>query len=147
MTWSNYKQTNTFKLLVGIMPTGAITFLSKLYSGSISDLHIVKQSGLINKLDINDNVMADRGFNIRHLLLPKKCTLNIPAFSHGKALGAKALRQSRKIASVRIHVERAIHRIKTFKVLSGIMPLKLRYLLDQIVTIVAVLCNLQKRLI
>ena len=79
--------------------------------------------------------------------LPKKCTLNIPAFSHGKALGAKALRQSRKIASIRIHVERAIHRIKTFKVLNGIIPLKLRYLLDQIVTIVAVLCNLQERLI
>ena len=130
-----------------IMPAGAITFLSKLYSGSISDLHIVKQSGLIDKLEMNDDVMADRGFNIRHVTSQKKCTLNLPAFSHCKALGARALKQSRKIASVRIHVERVIHRMKTFKVLSGIIPLKLRYILDQVVTVVAVLCNLQERLV
>ena len=90
--------------------------------------------------------LLDVETGLKHVL-PKKCTLNIPAFSHGKALGAKALRQSRKFASVRIHVERAIRRIKTFKMLSGIIPLKLRYLLDQIVTIVAVLCNLKERLI
>ena len=40
-TWSNYKHANTFKLLVGIVPTGTITFISKLYSGSISDQAIV----------------------------------------------------------------------------------------------------------
>ena len=56
---------------MGIMPTGAITFLSKLYSGSISDLHIVKQIGLIDKLDMNDDVMTDRGFNNRHCYFPK----------------------------------------------------------------------------
>jgi len=27
-TWSNYKHANTFKLLVGIMPSGAFTFVS-----------------------------------------------------------------------------------------------------------------------
>ena len=64
-------QTNTFMLLMGIMPTGTITFLLKLYSGSISDLHIVKQSGLIKKLGMNDDVKTDRRFNIRHLLLAK----------------------------------------------------------------------------
>ena len=121
--------------------------LVKLYSASVSDLHIVKQSGLTDKLDMNDDVMADRGLNIRHLLLPKKCTLNLPAFSHGKTLGARVLKQSRKIASIRIHVERAICKMKTFQVLSGIIPLKLRYILDQVVAIVAVLCNLQERLV
>lgn len=30
ITWSNYKHQNTFKLLVGISPSGTITFLSKL---------------------------------------------------------------------------------------------------------------------
>jgi len=124
-TWSNYKQSNTFKQLIGIMPSGAITFLSKLYSGNISDLAIVKESKFIDLVEEGDDIMADRGFNIRHLLLPKKATLNIPSFSHGKKLSVKAVRRSRNIATVRIHVERAIRRMKMFKILSGIIPLKL----------------------
>ena len=146
-TWSNYKQSNTFKLLVDNMPSGAITFLSKLYSGSISDQHITQKSGLVDLIEEEeDDVMADRGFNIRHLLLTKHCTLNIPSFSHCKAMSSKALKRSRSIALVRIHVERAIRRMETYKVLAGIIPLVLRFTLNQIVTIVAVLCNLQPKL-
>jgi len=97
-------------------------------------------------LSSGDDVMADRGFNIRHLLLPKNCTLNIPAFSKGKALSKKALVKSRRIARLRIHVERGIRRLKTFKILTGIIPLRLRFSLNQIILIVSVLVNLQKRL-
>lgn len=145
-TWSSYKHANTFKLLVGIMPSGAILFMSKLYSGSISDQAIVKQSKFVDYREEGDDVMADRGFNICHLLLKKKATLNIPSFSYGKRLSAKAVKRSRKIAGVRIHVERAIGRMKTFRILSGIIPIKLRFQLNQIITIIAALCNLQERL-
>lgn len=146
-TWSSYKSANTFKLLVGIMPSGSITFLSKLYSGAISDQSIVKESKFVDMIEEGDDVMADRGFNIRHLLLRKKATLNIPAFSHGKCLSSKAAKRSRRIASVRIHVERAIGRMKTFRILSGVIPIKLRFQLNQIITIIAALCNLQDRLV
>ena len=146
-TWSSYKHANTFKLLVGIMPSGGITFLSKLYSGAISDQAIVKQSKFCEKLEEGDDVMADRGFNIRHLVLKKKATLNMPSFSYGKGLSSKAVKRSRSIASVRIHVERAIGRMKTFRILSGIIPIKLRFQLNQIITIIAALCNLQDRLV
>ena len=47
VTWSNYKSSNTFKLLVEISPTGAFTFFSKLWSGGVSDRHITIKSGLI----------------------------------------------------------------------------------------------------
>ena len=145
-TWSTCKHSNTFKLLVGIMPSGAITFVSKLYSGCISDQNTVEKSGFLDVIERNDDVMADRGFNIIHLLLPKGATLNIPSFSHGKRLSKKAVTRSMKIATVRIHVERAIRRMKTFRILSGVIPIRLRFQLDQIITIVSVLCNLQKRL-
>ena len=128
------------------MPSGAITFISKLYSGCISDQNIVEKSGFLDYINPNDDVMADRGFNIRHLLLPKGATLNIPSFTHGNRLSKKAVKRSRKIATVRIHVERAIRRMKTFRILCGIIPIKLRFQLDQIITIVAVLCNLQNKL-
>ena len=100
ITYSSYKHANTFKQLVAIQPSGAISFLSKLYVGNISDQAIVKTSGFLDLVEPGDDIMADRGFNIRHLLLPKQATLNIPAFSHGKSLGMKAVKKSRKIASV-----------------------------------------------
>ena len=73
------------------MPSGAITFVSKLYSGSISDQKIVEKSGMIDNLENGDDVMADRGFNIRHLVLPKGATLNIPSLTYGKRLITKAI--------------------------------------------------------
>ena len=82
------------------------------------------------EVEEGDDIMADRGFNIRHLLLPKKASFNIFAFSHGKVLSAKAVKRSRRVASVRIHVERVIRRMKTFKIISGIVPLKLRHCLN-----------------
>ena len=80
LTHSQYKSHNTFKFLLGIAPSGQITFLSKLYTGSLADRDIVTRSGFINLISKNDNVMADMGFNIRDLLLKKNAFLNIPAF-------------------------------------------------------------------
>ena len=147
-TWSSYKSHNTFKFLLGIAPSGQTTFLSKLFSGSISDREIVIQSGVLNLIERNDNVMADRGFNIRVLLLRKNAYLNIPAFSEGKQLTPRAVQKSRRIASVRIHVERAMESLKNYKIIiQGVIPLKLKNSLDQILTICAVLSNLQDPLV
>ncbi len=71
-TWSSYKHYNTVKLLVGITPTGVISFLPPLWTGSTSDKEIVRNSGLINFLEDGDAVMADKGFLIRDLLAFKK---------------------------------------------------------------------------
>ena len=91
--------------------------------------------------------MADRGFNIRDLLLYKNAFLNIPAFSDGNQLSTRAVKKSRKIASVRIHVERAMERLKIFKIIQGVIPLQLKNSVNQICVICAVLSNLQDPLI
>ena len=51
-TWSSYKSYNTVKLLVGITPTGVISFIPHLWTGSIFDTEIVKKLAayLIKKL-------------------------------------------------------------------------------------------------
>ena len=61
-------------------PSGAITFISKLCKGSISDKEILKRSGILNKnlWDDNDSIMADRGFTIQNELAPLNVGLNIP---------------------------------------------------------------------
>ena len=105
------------------------------------------KSGLIDKLESNDDCMADRGFNIRDLVTKRRATLNIPPFSKGKQLSTKACTQTRRIAAVRIHVERAIQRLKGFKILQGVLPISLASVADQTVTVCAALCNLMKPLV
>ena len=69
-TWSNYKQHNTAKVLIGCTPNGVISFVSSLYVGSISDVELTKVSGYLDTLNSKSkvSVMADRGFTIRDLL-------------------------------------------------------------------------------
>ena len=47
-TYSSYRGMNSFKVIVGVAPKGVITYVSRLYPGSISDKTIVQQSGLLN---------------------------------------------------------------------------------------------------
>ena len=67
MTFSSNKNHNTYKVFIGISPSGAITFVSKLYSGSISDKELTQPSGLLGS---GDSVMADKGFDIAEYLIP-----------------------------------------------------------------------------
>lgn len=82
-TWSNYKQHNTIKALVGISPDGMFTFVSKLWTGNSSDRHITQQSGLLDLLEPGDSIMADKGFNIRDLATKKRVLLNVPPLCKG----------------------------------------------------------------
>lgn len=147
VTWSQYKHHNTFKALISISPTGSFTFISKLFTSSISDRRIVEESGYLEKLEFGDDVMADRGFLIRDLLAKRSANLNIPPYSMGKQLSSKAVTKTRRIASARIHVERAIGRLKTFNLLQGVMPLKLHVLFDQIIGVCCVISNLDKQIV
>jgi hypothetical protein len=51
-----------------------------------------------------DSIMADRGFDIDHIL-PDRVSLNIPPFIRDKKhLSIEVQTKTRRIASVRIHV-------------------------------------------
>lgn len=128
--------------MVGITPSGAISFISDVYEGSISDKDIFKKSGILNKLNEGDLVMVDRGFNIRDLLLKKGADIVIPPFLGDRAnLTPQEEAQTRTIAKLRIHVERVIERMKKFKILKKIVPLNTLTTFSQTVFIVACLVN------
>ena len=146
--FSSYKSHVTLKALVGIAPSGAITFVSQLYTGSISDREIVIRSGFLSqKLEDGDTVMADKGFQIEDLL-PLGVKLNIPPFLGGDSqMSAEDVIRTQQIASVRIHVERAINRIKNFRIWEGVLPLSLFGVVNQMWSVCAFLCNCQDPLI
>ncbi|GBN70389.1 hypothetical protein AVEN_55136-1 [Araneus ventricosus] len=80
MTFSFYKNTNTLKGMIGIMPSGTISFISPLYCGSISYKELFIKSQLMDLLEPNDVVMADKGFQIEQDLQKISCKLKCPKF-------------------------------------------------------------------
>ncbi len=138
--------------MLGITTRGLITFVSQPYGGNTSDRHIAEKE-ILDKIEPGDAVMVDRGFNIGDLLLQRGAKLHIPPFTrkrqdgNGRALNQSEILKTREIASLRIHVERAIQRIKTFKILTKKLTFHLWDLLYQILVIIAVFCNFQPPLL
>ena len=103
-------------------------------------------SGYLDTLDGKSgvSVMADRGFTVRDLLASKGISLNIPPFMQGrKQMSVEDVQRGRHIASLRIHVEHVIGRIKTFAILRGTMPNTLMRVANQIIAVCAWLTNFQ----
>ena len=96
---------SSYKTLVCITSLGAISFVSKLHGSCISDRELFDKSGLLDKLDAGDSVMADWGFTIADLLDAKGVTLNIPPMKVTDQLSERELITTRRIAALRIHVE------------------------------------------
>lgn len=109
-TYSQYKSGHTVKFMVGITPSGLISFVSEAYGGRASDKQIVIESDILNKLTpVTDSVMCDKGVliqaecNKRKIQLIKPCTKRkIAQFS------PKQANLNQEIASARVHVERSI---------------------------------------
>ena len=123
-TWSQYKSNNTVKFLIGIAPQGAISFISKGWGGRTTDKHVMEQCGILNKLLPGDIVLADRGFDIADSVAVMGAELKIPSFTRGKSqLSATEVESTRRIANVRIHVERVISSLKQkYSVLQSTLP-------------------------
>ena len=149
-TYSSYKHHNTVKYLIGITPQGTVCFLSEGWGGRVSDKHITENSGLLRYLLPGDTVLADRGFDIKELLAMHCARILIPAFTRGKQqLTGIEVEQTRRIANVRIHVERVIGVLRQkFSILSGTQPIDNLLprndgmpLLDKIVCVCCALVN------
>ena len=146
--YSSYKSNTTLKGLIGITPHGAVSFISSLYTGSISDREITRCSGILDLLEHGDSVMANKGFNIEDLLKEKGVGLNIPPFLQSQAqFSAQDVHETKTIAKLRIHVERAIRRIKEFHFFDSDVPLSTLGSVNQLYTVGCLLTNFQGPLI
>ena len=125
-TYSNYKKHNTVKFLIGVSPSGCVTFVSKCWGGRVSDKKLTMESGFMEKLLPGDVVLADRGFTMRDEFAMKGARLIVPSFTKGKKqLSPQEVEESRQMSRARIHVERIIGRTKDFRILRETMPIAL----------------------
>ena len=124
-TYSAYKHHNTVKYLIGITPQGTVCFISEGWGGRVSDKHLTENSGLLNHLLPGDTVLADRGFDIQESVSIYCARVTMPAFTKGKKqLTGIDVEQTRRIANVRIHVERVIGLIRQkYSLLGATQPI------------------------
>lgn len=157
-TWSNYKHHNTVKFLIGIAPQGVVTFISSAWGGRVSDKQLTEASGILDNLLPGDVVLADRGFNIEESVGLYCASLKTPAFTKGKTqLSPYEVEETRKIANIRIHVERVIGLVRRkYQVLqSGALPIEYMYkkpgevqsVIDKIAVICCALTNLSQSVV
>ncbi|XP_065293901.1 uncharacterized protein [Dermacentor albipictus] len=146
-TFSTYKHYNTYKVLLGCTPDGYIAYVSRLWGGSVSDKTMLQCSGLLDRMDPGDAIMVDKGFTFPYL--PPGITVFRPPFreQHESQMTPEAVERTRRIACARVHVERAIGRIKTFQILSKPFPISMIDIAEQVFRVCCFLCNFKRPLI
>lgn len=151
--FSSYKHHHTIKILLGITPHGAISFVSNAFVGRASDKYVTQESKILDHILVGDIVMADRGFLIEDSLVKIHAHLKIPAFTRSlDQLHPIDVEKTRKIAHIRIHVERKIGETKQkFLFLDGKLPISMisKYtslcdvpVIDQAIVVACALINL-----
>ena len=87
---------------------------------------ITSKRGFLDKISHGDLVLADREFDIAEDLGLRGASLAIPAFTKGKLqLSQREVETSQALSNVRIHAERAIGRMKCYKILQNTFPISL----------------------
>ncbi len=148
LTYSQYKSRHTVKFLIAVAPSGEIMFISQAYGGRATDTEITANSGFLDLLESGDVLLGDKGFpSIEQDINNSGALLVMPPFKSGdRQLSEKENREGYEIASVRVHVERAIERMKRFEALNYIKISQMKNV-DEMLVIVSFLCNLQPDLI
>lgn len=143
--FSNYKHHCTVKFLVGISPSGAITYVSPMFGGLASDKVITRASDdLVVSLKRGEEVMGDRAYTVQDDL-PPGVNIVMPCSkpSSQTQLSHEQVIISRNISRARIHIERAIGRIKSFGLLEKEVKIASIYYFEYVFKACSFLVNFQ----
>lgn len=151
LSWSQYKKCNTVKDLISATPHGFMNYISCGFGGRATDKIIVENSGYLDILPNGAHVMADRGFKqISSLLARKHCELiRPPSVGVSEISSKEEVKEGKRIAALRIHIERVIRRLREFKMLKmhSCVNHKMLHLLDPMIIIACGIVNLQNPII
>lgn len=151
ITYSKYKGGPTLKYLVSITPDCFCNYVSRGYGGRNTDTGITNDCGILDEFESGSSVLADRGFKWLESSLD---TMGVklqrpPSVYELQPLSKSECDSGRQIASVRIHVERYIGRLREYQLIAphANVPVKMIPLVDCCVIVACGLTNLGAPLI
>lgn len=129
-------------------PVGIIIFMSKGFTGRISDNEIVKRSGFLEFIKQNTEVLADRGFKdvAPDIMSKGGILIKPPSTTAGMIYTAEEAKHCKTVAAIRIHIERVIGKLRNFVFLkpqNSLLSSKRTYLLEHAITVASGICNMQ----
>ncbi len=148
LLYSNYKSRHTLKFLVGCAPSGEIMFISETFGGRTTDTEATIKSGLITLIEENDAILADKGFpHIEGGVNSKGGVLVMPPFKEKqRQFSTQDNKSAYDCASVRVHIERCIARMKVFSYLKFVRLCEFKHI-DDVLYVISYLCNMGNDLI
>ncbi|XP_071352417.1 uncharacterized protein [Trachinotus anak] len=139
--YSNYKPHCTLRGMIGMAPHGAVTFVSPLFAGSVSDKQIFLKSGIVSLLRPDMAVMVDRCLLVDDCV---PCKVYRSAFPAGRPqMPADEVRETPSAAHLRVHVESLIRRLKEHKFFDKVIPLNMFGNINQLYVVACLLLNYQ----
>lgn len=139
------------KYLISCTPNGLVNYVSQGFGGRTSDVTIVENCNFLDGLQQETCILADRGFkHLEQILYGRGIKLlRPPSVNAGAKLSKIEVRQTKIIASLRIHIERVIRRLREFHMLKqhSVINTNILRVLDHVIIIACALINLQDSLI
>ena len=120
--FSNHKNTQTGKALVGISPHGSGILFSGIFPGSISDAKITEECGAVYLVEQEHEIISDRGFSIQELCASQGITLSRSKQKENDQFIEVDVATNFNIAATRIHVERFTGRVRDWGILNLAWP-------------------------
>nr|XP_049692068.1 uncharacterized protein LOC126053600 isoform X2 [Helicoverpa armigera] len=148
LSWSDYKKANTtttLKYLISSTPDGMINFISRGYSGKISDVTLVENCKFLENMEPGVSILADRSFkNLQNLFLQKGIEL-LPSVGSESKLTKTETCTTKEVASLRMHMERVNRRLREFSLFKPhcVIDTNLYKVIDECVIIACALVNIQ----
>ncbi len=145
-TWSQYKQRDTWKWLIGLSKNLTVNYVSTGHGGRASDKNIINSADtLLDNMKPGEKYMADRAFPPSSELRAVGVKSIIPTFKgrNRNQITAQEAQESEFIARARIHIERIIQRIRTYHILDKVAKLSQKDIFDQMFACCAYLSNFQ----
>ncbi|XP_065645521.1 uncharacterized protein LOC136075992 [Hydra vulgaris] len=99
-------------------PHGSGLRFGNIYPGSITDNELTEQPHILELVEKEHEVMADRGFSIQDLCASKGIYLNRPSQKSSHQFPQADVAGNFNIASTRIHVERFIGCVRDWSILN-----------------------------
>jgi len=142
--YSGKKKAHTLKVQIGVLPCGLVSSLSAPVPGSVNDVRLLRETGLLDRLEHGESALTDKGYEGAEKGYPEGRLLRQRKNRKRRPLTEADKAQNRLLARYRVVVEHTIAQLNRFTVLRQVYRgSKARH--GRVVRVVATLVNRRTR--